>query len=258
MLWDDFARVGSPSGLRPLTRGLTLGQDRFPDALLSAMAQAGLLPEEITGTAELGALVRERHPEFVICHAASLGPSGSGALAELIDGRIIASLPLFLVHQDRTASEDVAASVPWSEVFTVGQDALTCFLAFRATLRRQRPQALTDVLQFGKLSLDQEKFLLSLDGAVVPLSKLELCFLGAMLDAPRMIWHKVFMNRIVFGAAAQKPGRQFDTFMSRVRRGIRAKTGIDPVVAERGMGYALSPWALEAPGIGVAQPGLQA
>ena len=256
MLWDDFARVGSPAGLRPLTRGLTLGQAQFPDALLSAMAQAGLLPEEIGGIAEIVAAARERQPDFVVCHAASLGSCGPAAMVDLLDRRIVGSLPLFLVHHDNAPAKDVAA-LPWSEVFAAGQDALTCFLALRATLRRQRPQALTDVLSFGKLSLDQEKFVLSLDGVVAPLSKLELCFLGAMLDAPRMIWHKVFMNRIVFGANAQKPGRQFDTFMSRVRRGIRAKTGVDPIVAERGMGYALSPWALDAPGIGVARPEAQ-
>jgi hypothetical protein len=254
MLWDDFARVGAPSGLRPLTKGLTLGREAFPEPLASAIAQAGLFPEEAGELAELGAFLRLRSPDFVICHAARLGSGGASALAGMLDVRLAASRPLFLVHEDRTVPDDAAAGLSWSEVFAPGQDALTCFLALRATLRRQRPQALTDILAFGKLTLDQERFVLSLDGTVAPLTKLELCFLGAMLDAPRMVWNKVFMNRIVFGSAAQKPGRQFDTFMSRVRRGIRAKTGIDPIVAERGMGYALSPWALEAPGIGRAEP----
>ncbi len=257
MLWDDFARVGAPSGLRPLTAGLTLGQVAFPEPLRSAVAQAGLSPEEAGDLAELGALLRLRSPDFVICHAARLGSGGVAALAGMLDARLAASLPLFFVHEDRAAPDDAAAGVSWSEVFAPGQDALTCFLVLRAALRRQRPQALTDILQFGKLTLDQEKFVLSLDGTVAPLTKLELCILGAMLDAPRMVWNKVFMNRIVFGSAALKPGRQFDTFMSRVRRGIRAKTGIDPIVAERGMGYALSPWALEAAGPGAADARLK-
>ena len=67
-----------------------------------------------------------------------------------------------------------------------------------------------------------------------------------MLDAPRIVWNKVFLNRVVFGPARLKPGRQFDTFMSLARRAIRDKIGVDPIVAEHGLGYALSPTILGA------------
>jgi DNA-binding response OmpR family regulator len=134
-------------------------------------------------------------------------------------------------------------------VLGTGQDALGYFLMIRATLRRKRPHVMTEVLQFGKLTLDQEKFVVSFEDRQAPLKMLEFCVLGAMLDAPRMVWSKVFLNRVVFGPVDVKPGRQFDTYMSLARRHIRDRIGVDPIVAEHGLGYALAPSVLGVPGI---------
>jgi DNA-binding response OmpR family regulator len=108
---------------------------------------------------------------------------------------------------------------------------------------------MTEVLEYGKLSLDQEKFILTFGDRQAPLNLLEFRLLGAMLDAPRMVWNKVFLNRVVFGPVDVKPGRQFDTHMSVARRQIRNKIGIDPIVAEHGRGYALAPSVLGVTGI---------
>jgi len=106
-----------------------------------------------------------------------------------------------------------------------------------------------EVLEYGKLSLEQESFLLRFGENSGSLKMLEFCVVGAMLDAPRIVWDKIFLNRIVFGPSGVKPGRQFDTFMSMVRRGIQSKIGVDPIAAKIGTGYMLCPATLGAPGI---------
>jgi len=196
---------------------------------------------------DLERMIRNQKPDFVIATAAALGPDPDSSFGRLFQARI--APPAFLVGSDPLAAESFPSPTPFSEILGSGQDALGYFLMIRATLRRKRPHVMTEVLEFGNLALDQEKFTLSLAGMESRLNKLQFCVLGAMLDAPRMVWNRVFLNRVVFGPVERKPGRQFDTYMSLVRRSIRDKIGADPIMAEHGMGYALSPSVLGKSGI---------
>jgi DNA-binding response OmpR family regulator len=138
---------------------------------------------------------------------------------------------------------------PFAELLGSDQDALGYFLMLRSTLRRKRPHVMTDILAFGTLSLDQERFVLGFGDREAPLKMLEFRVLGAMLDAPRLVWNKAFLNRVVFGPVEVKPGRQFDTHISLARRRLRGAIGVDPIVAEHRLGYALSPAVLGVSGI---------
>jgi hypothetical protein len=249
MRWDDFERVGAPTVFGPVAHGLSLGQDAFPDPLRIALSHAGVHAEEAADLRVLKTLVRTRRPDFLICTAAALGSDPQASMAWLLEGKPALSCPVFLLRKERMLAEKARTATPFSELMGSGQDALGYFLMIRATLRRKRPHVMTDVIEYGKLSLDQESFLLKFEENSGSLKMLEFCVLGAMLDAPRIVWNKVFLNRIIFGPAGVKPGRQFDTFMSMVRRGIRGKIGIDPIVAEHGVGYALSPALLGVSGI---------
>ena len=246
MRWDDFTRVGAPEVFGPAAQGLALGRDQFPPALHQAMSQAGLLAEDVDDLATLPALFHARKPDFLICAAHSMDPA---AIGTLLNSRPGVSCPSNLVPEARTLPESAPKGTVFSELLGMGQDALGYFLLLRATLRRRRPHVMTDRLSCGALSLDQEKFRLSLGAHETTLSKLEFCVIGAMMDAPRMVWSKVFLNRVVFGPVELKPGRQFDTYMSRVRRGVRDRLGIDPVVVEHRIGYAISPAVLGAAGL---------
>jgi two-component system, OmpR family, phosphate regulon response regulator PhoB len=249
MRWDDFARVGSPTIFGPTARGLSLGQSTFPPALCIALTRAGVHVDATADLRELEKMVRERKPDFLICAAPALGPDPEAAIEGLLQTRPKGNCPAILLSEERQVSESAHGETRFSEVLGTGQDALGYFLMIRATLRRKRPHVMTEVLQFGKLTLDQEKFVVSFEDRQAPLKMLEFCVLGAMLDAPRMVWSKVFLNRVVFGPVDVKPGRQFDTYMSLARRHIRDRIGVDPIVAEHGLGYALAPSVLGVPGI---------
>jgi DNA-binding winged helix-turn-helix (wHTH) protein len=255
MRWDDFTRVGAPEVFGPAAQGLALGLDRFPPALHQALSQAGLLVEDVAEHAGLPSLFHARKPDFLICAAQSTDPE---AIETLLRSRPGATCPFILVTEARTLPESAPKGTVFSELLGMEQDALGYFLLLRATLRRKLPHVMTDRLCCGALSLDQEKFRLSLGGQETTLSKLELCVIGAMMDAPRMVWSKVFLNRVVFGPVSFKPGRQFDTYMSRVRRGIRDRLGSDPIVAEHRIGYALSPAVVGAAGLPDEPPGAPA
>lgn len=186
-------------------------------------------------------MVRERRPDVLICAAAALGPDPEAAIEGLLQTRPKRTVPAILVSEDRLFPDAAPRATRFSELVGSGQDALGYFLMIRATLRRKRPHVMTDVLKFGRLALDQEKFVVSFEDRHAPLKMPEFCVLGAMLDAPRMVWSKIFLNRVVFGPVELKPGRQFDTHMSLARRLIRSRIGVDPIIAEHGLGYALAP-----------------
>jgi hypothetical protein len=246
MLWDDFARVGAPQPGAAVARVLSLGEASFPAALRTALGQAALPVEDVPDAARLGGWLRDRRPDLLIFAASALGPDPEAACAGLLSPK---SPPAILLTDARMAPPSAPRGTPFAEMLGAGQDALAYFLMLRATLRRKRPHAVTDMLSCGDLALDQETFTLSLGGRTARLNMLEFCIIGAMLDAPRMVWNKVFLNRVVFGPAGQKPGRQFDTCMSRVRRRLRDEMGADPIEAEHRMGYALSPAVLGLRGI---------
>ena len=255
MLWDDFARLGSPDVSGPAAQGLSFGRAAFPPALTLALARAGVHIEEAPDLAALERAMAAGTQDFVIIHDASLGPDSVDLLDRLSRERGHRIRPVILLRGDRHAPDARAVPAGCAEVLSAGQDPLGCFLMIRATLRRKRPQALADVMRYGALSLDQERITFSLGDVAAPLNMLELCVLGAMLDAPRMVWNKEFLNRVVFGPVDLKPGRHFHAYMSRVRRGLRRKAGVDPIMSERGLGYALSPSVLGVPPIGPA-PGI--
>jgi DNA-binding response OmpR family regulator len=217
-------------------RGLCLGRAGFPRTLNEALACAGVVVEEASDPGSLAQLAADRAPAFVLSTSAALSPNPEEAAASV---KRSSSVPIILVTEERMAPQTAGAATSFDEMLGSDQDALGYFLMLRSTLRRKRPHAMTDMLSFRDWSLDQEKFLLSLGGKQAPLNKLQFCMLGAMFDAPRMVWNKVFLNRVVFGPVDWKPGRQFDTYMSLVRRPIRDKLGIDPIVAEQRRGYAL-------------------
>jgi DNA-binding winged helix-turn-helix (wHTH) protein len=238
MPWDDFARVGTPVIPGPRLRGLCLGRSEFSGPLNEALAQIGAVLEEAGAPASLDSILQERTPDFVITTTAALGQAPDYLAAP---SRVAtSSIPRILITEERIAPESAAPSTCFDELLGSGQDALGYFLMLRSTLRRKRPHAMNEVLSYGDFSLDQEKFVVSFAGRQAPINKLQFSVLGAMLDAPRMVWNKVFLNRVVFGPSQMRPGRQFDTYMSLVRRPLRKELGIDPVVAEQRRGYALS------------------
>ncbi|MCU0856697.1 MAG: hypothetical protein MUF63_18075 [Rhodobacteraceae bacterium] len=241
MLWDDFARVGAPHPPGAAARGLSLGHAGFPDALRTAISRAGVLVEPAESLQELEYLLHSRKPDFLLCTASALAPEPEAAIARLMPAK---APPVFLVTDGRTAPPSAPRGTPFAELLGADQDALGYFLMLRATLRRRRPHVITEVLSFGKLTLNQETFTVGFEDRTAPLGMLELRVLGAMLDAPRLVWNKVFLNRVVFGPVEVKPGRQFDTHISVARRRIRERIGIDPIVAEHRLGYALSPTIL--------------
>jgi DNA-binding response OmpR family regulator len=242
MLWDDFARVGAPIIPGPRLRGVVLGWPDFPPALTQALARAGVVVEEASGVDRLSSLLRVRTPDLVLATAAAAGPDPEDVAARIAG--INGSVPAILVTSEHAVPNSFPGRTLFSELLGSGQDALGYFLMLRATLRRKRPHAVTDVLSCGGLALDQETFTLSFAEARIPLNKLQFCVFGAMLDAPRMVWNKVFLNRVVFGPINHKPGRQIDTYMSLAHRAVRDTTGTDLIVAQHGIGYALSPEVL--------------
>jgi hypothetical protein len=201
MLWDDFARVGSPAGLRPLTRG--------PDARTRPVSRcARFRPWRRRAFCRRGGdhCGDGRVPRAGSRTSWSAMPPRSAPAETAMDDaarrRPAISLPLFLVHVKRTrcCREDPVAAV-WSEVLAG---------AGRAHLFPRDPRDPAAPASAGPHRRPHIRQAVARPGEVRPvprrcrgpLSKLELCFLGAMLDAPRMVWNKVFMNRIVFGPNA--------------------------------------------------------
>jgi DNA-binding response OmpR family regulator len=99
-------------------------------------------------------------------------------------------------------------------------------------------QAAAPILRFGELVLDQEGREVTLDGAAVPLTRIEFDLLATLMSRPRMVWDRDTLTHRVWHTDWPGDEHVIDVHMANLRR----KLGDNPrsgrwVQTVRGVGY---------------------
>jgi two-component system, OmpR family, response regulator len=97
-----------------------------------------------------------------------------------------------------------------------------------------------EVLRLGPLEVDLEGRLAHLDGAELPLTRIEFDLLATLLSGPRRVWPRETLLRTVWGTEWAGDGHLVEVHMGNLRR----KLGDDPrngrfIRTVRGVGYRL-------------------
>lgn len=109
----------------------------------------------------------------------------------------------------------------------------------RTQLRRSRPSALGEALEFEDITLDPETHRVYRSGKPLKLGPTEFRLLATLMEKPGRVWSREQLLDRVWGRDIYVDTRTVDVHVGRLRKALCAHGGEDPVRTVRGAGYAL-------------------
>ena len=109
----------------------------------------------------------------------------------------------------------------------------------RTQLRRTRPAAVGQMLEYSDLRLDPETHRVHRADNVVKLGPTEFRLLTTFMEKPGRVWSREQLLDRVWGRDIYVDTRTVDVHIGRLRKALCAHGGDDPLRTVRGAGYAL-------------------
>ena len=109
----------------------------------------------------------------------------------------------------------------------------------RAQLRRSRPSAMGETLEYGDIILDAETHRVTRDGKGLKLGPTEFRLLSTFMEKPGRVWSREALLDRVWGRDIYVDTRTVDVHIGRLRKALCHHGGEDPLRTVRGAGYAL-------------------
>ncbi|MCB2134743.1 MAG: phosphate regulon transcriptional regulator PhoB [Rhodobacteraceae bacterium] len=109
----------------------------------------------------------------------------------------------------------------------------------RNQLRRTRPSALGETLEYEDITLDPESHRVHRAGVALKLGPTEFRLLTTFMEKPGRVWSREQLLDRVWGRDIYVDTRTVDVHVGRLRKALCAKGGQDPLRTVRGAGYAL-------------------
>ncbi|MEP1538065.1 MAG: phosphate regulon transcriptional regulator PhoB [Paracoccaceae bacterium] len=109
----------------------------------------------------------------------------------------------------------------------------------RSQLRRVRPSAVGQQLEFEDIILDSEGHKVSRDGIELKLGPTEFRLLSTFMEKPGRVWSREQLLDRVWGRDIYVDTRTVDVHIGRLRKSLTLNGGTDPLRTVRGAGYAL-------------------
>lgn len=109
----------------------------------------------------------------------------------------------------------------------------------RSQLRRTRPSAMGEVLEYKDITLDPETHRAHRGGNALKLGPTEFRLLATLMEKPGRVWSREQLLDRVWGRDIYVDTRTVDVHVGRLRKALCTHGGDDPVRTVRGAGYAL-------------------
>ncbi|WP_224823677.1 phosphate regulon transcriptional regulator PhoB [Cognatishimia sp. MH4019] len=109
----------------------------------------------------------------------------------------------------------------------------------RTQLRRTRPAAIGERLEFEDIVLDAETHRVTRNGDALKLGPTEFRLLSTLMEKPGRVWSRDQLLDRVWGRDIYVDTRTVDVHVGRLRKALCQFGGDDPVRTVRGAGYAL-------------------
>ncbi|WP_413868419.1 phosphate regulon transcriptional regulator PhoB [Albidovulum sp.] len=109
----------------------------------------------------------------------------------------------------------------------------------RTQLRRARPSAVGEILEYQDITLDPETHRVHRGGNALKLGPTEFRLLATLMEKPGRVWSREQLLDRVWGRDIYLDTRTVDVHVGRLRKALCTHGGEDPVRTVRGAGYAL-------------------
>ena len=109
----------------------------------------------------------------------------------------------------------------------------------RLQLRRTRPAAVGQCLEFEDIVLNAETHRVHRGGVALKLAPTEFRLLSTFMEKPGRVWSREQLLDRVWGRDIYVDARTVDVHIGRLRKALALEGGADPIRTVRGAGYAL-------------------
>ncbi|MGR3364440.1 MAG: phosphate regulon transcriptional regulator PhoB [Maritimibacter harenae] len=185
-------------------------------------------------------LVDEIGPDLILLDWMLPGVSGIEICRRVKTRRDTSDIPVIMLsarsdEMDRVRGLETGADDYMVKPFSVQE----LMARIRTQLRRTRPAAVGQQLEYDDIILDGETHRVTRGGDPVKLGPTEFRLLTTFMEKPGRVWSREQLLDRVWGRDVYVDTRTVDVHVGRLRKALCKSGGEDPVRTVRGTGYAL-------------------
>jgi len=185
-------------------------------------------------------LVEEDQPDIVLLDWMLPGVSGIEICRRLKARRDTRAMPIIMLSARSEEVDRVRGLETGADDYVVKPFSVVELMArVRAQLRRTRPAAVGQRLEFDDITLESESHKVFRNGKPVKLGPTEFRLLTTFMERPGRVWSREQLLDRVWGRDIYVDTRTVDVHIGRLRKALCAHGGEDPVRTVRGAGYSL-------------------
>ncbi|QBY00597.1 phosphate regulon transcriptional regulatory protein PhoB [Rhodophyticola sp. CCM32] len=195
-------------------------------------------------TAEAGdealVVIRETPPDVIILDWMLPHVSGIEVCRQLKNGSQTNRIPVIMLSARSEEVDKVRGLETGADDYVVKPYSVAELLArLRTQLRRIRPAAVGERLEYEDILLDMTEHRVYRAGASLTLGPTEFRLLTAFMERPGRVWSREQLLDRVWGRDIYVDSRTVDVHVGRLRKALRSSGSDDPIRTVRGAGYAL-------------------
>ncbi|NNL72775.1 MAG: phosphate regulon transcriptional regulator PhoB [Silicimonas sp.] len=185
-------------------------------------------------------LVEEMSPDLIILDWMLPGVSGIEVCRRLKANTKSRAIPIILLTARGDEADRVRGLETGADDYVVKPYSINELMArARTQLRRARPAATGQLLQFQDIELDAETHRVTRGGDRIDLGPTEFRLLATFMEKPGRVWSRDQLLDRVWGRDIYVDTRTVDVHIGRLRKSLRRQGHDDPIRTVRGAGYAL-------------------
>lgn len=185
-------------------------------------------------------VVRETPPDVIILDWMLPHVSGIEVCRQLKSAGETARIPVIMLSARSEEIDKVRGLETGADDYVTKPYSVAELLArLRTQLRRIRPAAVGERLEYGDITLDMAEHRVYRDGAELTLGPTEFRLLTALMERPGRVWSREQLLDRVWGHDIYVDSRTVDVHVGRLRKALRIGASDDLIRTVRGAGYAL-------------------
>ncbi len=185
-------------------------------------------------------MVDEEQPDIIVLDWMLPNVSGIEVCRQLKTRTDTRSVPIIMLSARSEEVDRVRGLETGADDYVIKPYSVVELMArVRAQLRRTRPAAAGQLLEFQDIVLDAETHRVTRDGVEIKLGPTEFRLLSTLMEKPGRVWSREQLLNRVWGRDIYVDTRTVDVHIGRLRKSLSQGGGDDPLRTVRGAGYAL-------------------
>ena len=185
-------------------------------------------------------LVREDAPDIIVLDWMLPGVSGIEVCRRVKSRPETREIPIIMLSARSEEVDRVRGLETGADDYVIKPYSVIELMArVRSQLRRTRPGAVGQRLEYEDIVLDAETHRVTRAGKALKLGPTEFRLLSTFMEKPGRVWSREQLLDRVWGRDIYVDTRTVDVHIGRLRKALCEHDGPDPVRTVRGAGYAL-------------------